>query len=223
VKISTSSIHGEEKDILNEIINILGGTLISGLDKTTNYLIVRNNDNKKFTYAKENNIPIVIPQWIFESAKKGFFVNEYPYLYENTYDITESQPEELIPKIEQNDSPKLKQNSPKIILETKKESPPKLFVEKKQDSPKMKDSPKIPLNHSLNKKIEDSPLLQSITESDSWKNAPPPDALLSTDINSFQNNIKQLIESSGKEESQNSPLPQASVIYFISRSDSNSS
>jgi hypothetical protein len=217
VKISTSSIHGEEKDILNEIINILGGTLISGLDKTTNYLIVRNNDNKKFTYAKENNIPIVIPQWIFESAKKGFFVNEYPYLYENTYDITESQPEELIPKIEQNDSPKLKQNSPKIIVETKKESPPKSFVEKKQDSPK------IPLNHSP-KKIEDSPLLQSITESsDSWKNAPPPDALLSTDINSFQNNIKQLIESSGKEESQNSPLPQASVIYFISRSDSNSS
>jgi hypothetical protein len=203
----------------------LGGTLISGLDKTTNFLIVRNNDNKKFTYAKDNNIPIVIPQWIIESARKGFFVNEYPYLFENTYDITESQVEDSVLRIEENDSidsiqfdsPKLKQNSPKIIVETKKESP-KLFVEIKQDSPKMNpESPKISINNSP-KKIDDSSLLQPIIESESWKNAPPPDALLSTDINSFQNNIKQLIESSGKEESQNSPLPQASVTNFVSLS-----
>eukprot|EP01080_Neovahlkampfia_damariscottae_P012741 gene12741-6933_t len=234
VKISTASIHGDEKDDLKEIIEILGGRLISGMDKSTDYLIVRNKENKKYQYAKDNNIPIVIPQWILECGKKGFFVNEFPYLYENTYDIIESQ-QEIIeqPKPNQkqisnkNEISKNESDDDSFDIEQKKTEQSVKHLSDKEDEILIKGD-SIDKNEVIPITKQDNPVesppkkdsgvnsMDSIVHSqsscDSWNNAPPPDVLLTTDINSFQNEMKQLIESSGQEESQISPITKASLI-----------
>jgi len=79
VNICMTGIHNEMKRTIMDVINFLGGKIIAKLTKDVDILICEDANSDKTLKAHSKKMPVVVKEWVFESAKMGHFVNPTPF------------------------------------------------------------------------------------------------------------------------------------------------
>lgn len=164
--ITSNEIHGDEKENIKKYICILGGEYHARITKMTNYVISNmiNPSNSKVQFSHKYNIPIISPEWIFDSFQAGGFLDFEKYSLEKEEKVV--PPKIVVERVDPSPNKKVEVIEKK---EVKLQESPKSDSNTLSDSPNSMNSPPVLLSDTnafaddlmklvSNPKIDKSPL-----------------------------------------------------------------